>query len=100
MRDANPTAQQKTPRSSGWSGEGPLKNPRRYLLSRLLHYHRLGKLNYCVRYGNRCGLSDMVTGKSADRPVKTRRGEFVVGMDGKFPLFWPIKAQSESSLLE
>jgi len=41
----------------------------------------------------------MVTGKSADGPVKTRRGEFVVGMDGKFPLFWPIKAQSESSLL-
>src|SRR5262245_59156518 len=67
MRDANPTAQQKTPRSSGWSCEGPLKNPRRYLLSRLLHYHRLGKLNYCVRDGNRCFLSDMVTGKAPRR---------------------------------
>src|SRR5436189_2698378 len=38
------------------------KKPRRYLLSRLLHYHRLRKLNYCVRDGNRCGLSDVVTG--------------------------------------
>ena len=38
------------------------KKPRQYLLSRLLHYHRLRKLNYCVRDGNRCGLSDVVTG--------------------------------------
>ena len=25
-----------------------------------VHYHRLGKLNYCVRDGNRWDLSDMV----------------------------------------
>ena len=34
-----------------------------------MHYHRLGKLNYCVRDGNRCGLSDMFTGKEPDGPV-------------------------------
>ncbi len=27
------------------------------------HYHRLRKLNCCVRDGNRCDLSDMVAGK-------------------------------------
>ena len=37
---------------------------RRYLLSHFWHYHRLRKLNYRVRNGNGCGLSDMVTGKS------------------------------------
>src|SRR5437667_107830 len=73
---------QKTPRSFFRNCEGLLKYPRRYLLSRLLHYHRLRKLNFCVRYGNRCGLSDMVTGKDRDGPVKTRRGKSVVGIDG------------------
>ena len=36
---------------------------RQHLLSHFWHYHRLGKLNYRVRDGNGCGLSDMVTGK-------------------------------------
>lgn len=27
------------------------------------HYHRLWKLNYCVRNGNRCFLPDMVAKK-------------------------------------
>ena len=27
------------------------------------HYHRRRKLNYCVRNGNRCGLSALVTGR-------------------------------------
>jgi hypothetical protein len=35
---------------------------RRYLLSRLWHYHRLWKLNYRVRDGNGCDLPDMFTG--------------------------------------
>jgi hypothetical protein len=43
------------------NGEGFLKN-RRYLLSHFWYYHRLEKLNGRVRYGNACGLSDMVTG--------------------------------------
>src|SRR6056297_1957534 len=29
-----------------------------------MHYHRLRKLNFCVRDGNRCDLSDMVAGKT------------------------------------
>ncbi len=28
------------------------------------HYHRLRKLDFCVRDGNRYNLSDMVTGKT------------------------------------
>lgn len=36
---------------------------RRYLLSRLWHYHRLWKLNCRVRDGNGCDLPDMITGK-------------------------------------
>ena len=28
-----------------------------------MHYHRLRKLNCCVRDGNRCDLSDMVAGR-------------------------------------
>ena len=51
----------------------------------MLHYHRLGKLNYCVRYGNRCFLSDIVTGKYPSGPVKARPGKFVVGPDGCVP---------------
>ena len=46
---------------------------RRHLLSRFWHYHRLGKLNYCVRDGNRCGLSDMVAGKKPTGSVRTSR---------------------------
>ena len=41
---------------------GRSKKIRRYLLSRLWHYHRLWKLNYRVRDGNGCDLPDMVTG--------------------------------------
>ena len=40
-----------------------LYETRRYLLSHFWHYHRLGKLNYRVRDGNGCDLSDIVTGK-------------------------------------
>ena len=43
--------------------EGCQEINRRYLLSRFGHYHRLGKLNGRVRYGNGCDLSDMVTGR-------------------------------------
>ena len=53
--------------------QGALKKPRQYLLSRLLHYHRLEKLNYCVRDGNRCGLSDIVTGKHRGRRLNLTR---------------------------
>ena len=35
---------------------------RRYLLSQFLDYHRLRRLNFCVRNGNRCDPSDIVTG--------------------------------------
>lgn len=57
--------------------------PRRYLLSRLLHYHRLGKLNYCVRDGNRCGLYDKVTGNYLAAPLSTAKHyNFVVDVDG------------------
>ena len=45
---------------------------RRYLLSRLWHYHRLWKLNYRVRDGNGCDLPDMFTGNSESPP--SRRG--------------------------
>ena len=38
---------------------------RRYLLSHFWHYHRLRKLNYRVRDGNGCDLSDLVAGRSA-----------------------------------
>ena len=66
--------------------EGPRKNPRachggkqirRYLLSHFWHYHRLGKLNYCVRDGNRCDLSDMVAGKK--RAGRSGPAALVVG---------------------
>ncbi len=36
---------------------------RQHLLSHLRYYHRLRELNYRVRNGNGCGLSNMVTGK-------------------------------------
>ena len=36
---------------------------RQHLLSHFWYYHRLRKLNYRVRNGNGCGLSNMVTGK-------------------------------------
>ena len=39
-----------------------------------IHYHRLAKLNYCVRDGNRCDLCDIVTGRSL-RGVETRSGQ-------------------------
>ena len=37
---------------------------RRYLLSQFFYYHRLRKLNFCIRNGNRWVLSDIVTGYS------------------------------------
>ena len=43
-----------------------IKN-RRYLLSQLFYYHRLRKLNYCIRDGNRCDLSDIFTGNATVR---------------------------------
>ena len=45
---------------------------RRYLLSHLQYYHRLGKLNYRVRDGNGCDLYDMFAGRSP-AGGKTRR---------------------------
>ena len=36
------------------------------------HYHRPGKLNGCVRDGNRCFLSGMVARKSAGARLGTR----------------------------
>ena len=44
---------------------------RQHLLSRFGHYHRLGKLNYRVRDGNGCGLSEIVTGKKQAAPLET-----------------------------
>ena len=41
---------------------------RRYLLSRLWHYHRLWKLNYRVRDGNGCDLPDVFTGNIVSTP--------------------------------
>ena len=52
-------------KASVTSHRGFIKS-RRNLLSRFWHYHRLGKLNCCVRDGNRCVLSDLITGKSHD----------------------------------
>ena len=43
---------------------------RRYLLSRLWHYHRLWKLNYRVRDGNGCDLPDMFTGNIESPPSR------------------------------
>lgn len=39
------------------------KNPGDTYFRTFKHYHRLGKLNYCVRDGNRCGLSNMVSAR-------------------------------------
>ena len=52
-----------SPRSRWGFGGFRVNKIRRHLLSHFWHYHRLGKLNYRVRDGNGCGLSDMVTGK-------------------------------------
>lgn len=61
----------KGPRGS--SPGGLLVNEiRRHLLSHFGYYHRLGKLNYRVRDGNGCGLSEMVTGKKQAAPVRRR----------------------------
>lgn len=43
----------------GVPSKGFLKNGDTYFHAGV-HYHRLGKLNYCVRDGNRWDLSDMV----------------------------------------
>ena len=43
---------------------------RRYLLSHFWYYHRLWKLNYRVRDGNGCDLSDMFTGKFPYMPPR------------------------------
>ena len=84
------------------------KKSRRYLLSRCRHYHRLGKLNYCVRDGNRCGLSDMVTGKIPKRAGKDSPGRILLlglmallsnwvmlrntqAPKDEFPSFWPFR---------
>jgi hypothetical protein len=45
---------------------------RQHLLSHFWYYHRLRKLNYRVRNGNGCDLSDMVAGKErTGRTVRT-----------------------------
>ena len=54
-------AQQRAP--GAWGLGGSMDEIRRHLLSHFGYYHRLGKLNYRVRDGNGCGLSDKVTGK-------------------------------------
>lgn len=45
------------------AGFSIVKNPGETYFRTFKHYHRLGKLNFCVRYGNRCDLSDIVTRK-------------------------------------
>ncbi len=59
-----------SPRGSRTLG-GFVNEIRRHLLSHFWYYHRLRKLNYRVRNGNGCGLSDMVTGK--ERAAQLRR---------------------------
>ena len=62
----HPRGQKKGP----WENPGALsssKNPGDPYFRTFKHYHRLGKLNYCVRDGNRCGLSDNFTGKQLER---------------------------------
>ena len=41
------------------------------------HYHRPGKLNYCVRDGNRCDLSGMVAKES---PLRSSSEALIVWM--------------------
>ena len=45
---------------------GIQKINRQYLLSPFVDYHRLRKLNFRVRDGNGCDLSDMTTGSTLD----------------------------------
>jgi hypothetical protein len=49
--------------SADFSEEAFLKTGNTYFRTGM-HYHRLRKLDYCVRDGNRYDLSDMVTGKT------------------------------------
>ena len=61
-RDACPTGEKQTGPHGWLAVRACVVKFRRYLLSRLWHYHRLWKLNYRVRDGNGCDLPDMFTG--------------------------------------
>lgn len=77
----------------GEAGDRTLKNykrkkPLQISLKRLLktgntyfrtggHYHRLRKLDFCVRDGNRYDLSDMVTGKELAAYSPARAYKFI-----------------------
>ena len=75
-----PEAKKTDPRERLLTGVGVVKI-RRYLLSRLWHYHRLWKLNCRVRDGNGCDLPDMVTGKFPYVPLSRHEyGVVVIGM--------------------
>ena len=60
-------AQKKTPRAWLKPTGFVVKSGDTY--SRILDYHRLRKLNYRVRNGNGCDLSNMFTGKEPVPPV-------------------------------
>ena len=91
------TRQQKTP--GVHQDSGGVEKIRQHLLSHLQYYHRLRKLNYRVRDGNGCGLSDMVAGKgrggrvsgpcarlwSSGEPLGRRRIAFGVGLSSSAP---------------
>ncbi len=62
-RPAPRRGEQRNKEPPGLQPGGSMDEIRRHLLSHFGYYHRLGKLNYRVRDGNGCGLSDMVTGK-------------------------------------
>jgi hypothetical protein len=63
-RPVNEQIIKKSPVEIALYGAFEIQIIRRYLLSHLQYYHRLGVLNYCVRDGNRCDHYDMVAGRN------------------------------------
>ena len=61
---------------------GSVVKIRQHLLSHFWYYHRLRKLNYRVRDGNGCDLSDMATGKKRRSGISRATLESVVVLSG------------------
>ena len=62
--------------SADYSDEAFLKTGNTYFRTGG-HYHRLRKLDFCVRDGNRYDLSDMVTGKELAAYSPARAYKFI-----------------------
>ena len=68
----------KKPRLGCDAQAGFCEKIRQHLLSHFWYYHRLRKLNYRVRNGNGCDLSDMVTGKNRRRALSAAADSIAV----------------------